>query len=333
MHCVVELFISSGADLERLFDFLLDQADMTEDLDRAHTAAVMAERRLWESINTINDGFAVFDSSMRLVSANRAWLSSFDDQTVAPGCPYADMVHLIARSGRLDLGDEVPDDFTARMLGRLDADPIEPVTLKFRNGTWIKLQDRRARDGDLVCLGLDITDQMRIWAALEAIPDGFVLYDREERLLTCNQRYRDIYPDSAPAMQPGKRFDDILRYGLANGQHADAVGREEEWLAERIGQYRAGGGTFEQQLSDGRWVRAHDHVTPDGGEVDVPPELCDLGPVLLTPSGVQQRMETLMAGASQALLVLLDVASLHGLGERDALQQVALRLAATDQLP
>ena len=32
------------------------------DLDRAHTAAVMAERRLWDSINTIRDGFAVFDS-------------------------------------------------------------------------------------------------------------------------------------------------------------------------------------------------------------------------------------------------------------------------------
>ena len=91
-------------------------------------------------------------------------------------------------------------------------------------------------------------------------------------------------------------------------------------------------------LDDARLVVAQlmyllEHVTPDGGEVDVPPELCDLGPVLLTPSGVQQRMETLMAGASQALLALLDVASLHGLGERDALQQVALRLAATEQLP
>ena len=247
-----------------------------EDLDRAHTAAVMAERRLWESINTINDGFAVFDSSMRLVSANRAWLSSFDDQTVAPGCPYADMVHLIARSGRLDLGDEVPDDFTARMLGRLDADPIEPVTLKFRNGTWIKLQDRRARDGDLVCLGLDITDQMRIWAALEAIPDGFVLYDREERLLTCNQRYRDTYPASAPAMQPGTKFEDILRYGLANSQHADAVGREEEWIGERLKHHREGTGVAEQQLSDGRWIRVHDHPTPDGGRVGLRVDITQL---------------------------------------------------------
>ncbi|MEZ5798202.1 MAG: hypothetical protein R3D63_12400 [Paracoccaceae bacterium] len=44
------------------------------DLDRAHTAAVMAERRLWDSINTIRDGFAVFDTNLKLVTANHVGL-------------------------------------------------------------------------------------------------------------------------------------------------------------------------------------------------------------------------------------------------------------------
>jgi signal transduction histidine kinase/CheY-like chemotaxis protein len=247
-----------------------------EDLDRAHTQAVMAERRLWDSVNTIRDGFAVFDNSMRMITANRAWLAPFDGTSVAPGIPYADMVNLIATCGALDLGDEPVADFVARMLARIEADPIDSVTLKFLNGTWIKLQDRRARDGDLVCLALDITDQMRIWAAIEAIPDGFVLYDREERLLTCNQRYRDTYPASAPAMQPGTRFEDVLRYGLAHSQHADAVGREEEWIEERLKRHRQGSGTSEQQLSDGRWIRAHDHPTPDGGRVGLRVDITQL---------------------------------------------------------
>ncbi len=237
------------------------------DLDRAHTTAVMAERRLWDAINTIHDGFAVFDVSLRMVAANRAWLAPFDGLPVAPGLPYADMVRMVAAAGTVDLGDETPEDFIARMLARLDHDPIEPVTLKLLNGSWVKLQDRRARDGGLVCLALDITDQMRIWAAIEAIPDGFVLYDREERLLTCNQRYRDIYPASAAAMQPGTKFEDILRYGLANSQHADAIGREEDWIKDRLQAHRQGEGVSEQQLSDGRWIRAHDHPTPDGGRV------------------------------------------------------------------
>ncbi len=37
---------------------------------------------------------------------------------------------------------------------------------------------------------------------------------------------------------PGTKFEDILRYGLDHGQHSDAVGREEEWLAERLAQHR-----------------------------------------------------------------------------------------------
>jgi plasmid stabilization system protein ParE len=38
MSFVVELSPTAEADLERLFDFLLDQADTTEDLDRAQAA-------------------------------------------------------------------------------------------------------------------------------------------------------------------------------------------------------------------------------------------------------------------------------------------------------
>jgi plasmid stabilization system protein ParE len=38
MSFVVELSPAAEADLERLFDFLLDQADATEDLDRAQAA-------------------------------------------------------------------------------------------------------------------------------------------------------------------------------------------------------------------------------------------------------------------------------------------------------
>ena len=238
-----------------------------EDLDRAHTTAVMAERRLWDSINTINDGFAVYDADLRLVTANSAYLGVMDGLGVAPGIAYVDLVRLAAASGRLVLGEMSVDDFVAGMVARLDTDPIEPVTVQMTNGTWMRLVNRRARDGDMVTLALDITEQMRIWAAIEAIPDGFVLYDREERLLTCNQRYRDIYSVSAPAMQPGARFEDILRYGLARGQHHDAVGREEDWLARRLEQHRNPTDAHEQLLEDGRWIRSQDLPTPDGGRV------------------------------------------------------------------
>jgi len=243
------------------------QSRFIDDLDRAHTVAVMAERRLWDSINTIQDGFAVFDSGLKLIAANTAYLAAFENQPIAPGMPYANILELAAGAGLIDIGNAVPADWIAGMLARWDAYPIEPLTVQFRNGTWMRLVDQRARDGDMVSLALNITEEMRIWAGIEAIPDGFVLFDKEERLLTCNQRYRDTYPASAPAMVPGAKFEDILRYGLAHGQHADAKGREAEWLSERMAQHRNPGAAVEQQLADGRWISALDQVTPDGGRV------------------------------------------------------------------
>ena len=237
-----------------------------EDLDRAHTAAVMAERRLWDAINTVKDGFAVFDTAMKLGTANQAWLTWFDGHPVAPGIPYDDMLAILA-DHVLDLLGESPADFVTRMRARIETDPIEPVTLKLRNGTWIKLQDRRANDGDLVSLAIDITEQMRIWAAIEVLPDGFVLFDREEKLLACNQRYREMFPDSAPAMIPGVSFEDLLRHGLANSHVPDAIGREEDWLAERLADFRSANTVAENVLAGGRVVLESDHVTPDGGRV------------------------------------------------------------------
>lgn len=247
------------------------------DLDRAHTAAVMAERRLWDSINTIRDGFAVFDTRQRLVMANNAYLSPFENfPEVRPGIAYADIISLCAREGLILCGDEAVPDWIARIRARWEADPIPPEVVQFRNGSWVRLVDRRARDGDMVTLALDITDQMRMMSAIEAVPDGFVLYNRDDRLVMCNQRYREIYASSAEAMVPGARFEDILRHGLQHHQHVDAIGREEDWLLERLASHRMAEGVEEQALANGRWLRVIDRATPDGGRVGLRVDITEL---------------------------------------------------------
>lgn len=237
------------------------------DLERAHTAAVSAERRLWDSINTIQDGFAVFDPANRLVAANRAWLAAFDCDDIPPGTPYDTLLHMAVETGVVDIGEEAPEDWCARMLARWEADEIEPVVLQLSSGTWVRMMDRRSRDGDMVCLAIDTTEQMRIWAAVEAIPDGFVLFDREDRLIACNQRYRDLYPESAGSIEPGASFESILLCGLANGQYPEAAGREEDWLAERLQRREEKSVVFEHPVAGGRWLRVIDKETPDGGRV------------------------------------------------------------------
>ncbi|MEY4982979.1 MAG: hypothetical protein RIR62_1245, partial [Pseudomonadota bacterium] len=245
---------------------LKDQnARFLSDLNRAHTAAVMAEKRLRSSIDAVRDGFAVFDEGARLVVANRAFTQAFGGALVAPGMAYADL--LAAAAPLVETGVEPAADWVARMLARLDADPVPDETVALRMGRWLRLSDRRARDGDLVTVAVDITGEMRLLAALDALPDGFVLFDSDDRLVHCNRSYRELYPLSAPVMQAGMRFEDILRHGLAQGQHPDAAGREEAWLAERLAAHRQGAGLFEQITAEGRHIRAEDTPTPDGGRV------------------------------------------------------------------
>ncbi|WP_146287764.1 response regulator [Gemmobacter aquaticus] len=237
------------------------------DLERAHTTAVMAERRLWDSINTIRDGFAVFDSANRLIAANEAFRTLLECEDLSPGISYAETLRLIVDNGVVDPGDDGADAWCRRMAARWDADPIEPVVVALTSGVWLRLIDRRARDGDMVCLAVDITEQMRIWAAIEAIPDGFVLFDREDRLMVCNQRYRDLYPESAEAIVPGATFEAILRHGLRNGQYPDAMGREDEWMENRLNMRHERSVEFEHPVAGNRWLRVIDQETPDGGRV------------------------------------------------------------------
>lgn len=104
----------------------------------------------------------------------------------------------------------------------------------------------------------------RLQSAIETLDDGFVIYDKDDRLIVCNERYREIYAASKEAIVPGNSFENILRYGLENGQYVAAIGREEEWLRERLAQHRHQAITIEQELDDGRWLRIAERETPNG---------------------------------------------------------------------
>lgn len=110
----------------------------------------------------------------------------------------------------------------------------------------------------------------RIWeqirGALESISDGFALYDAEDRLVFCNQSFRNLYANSRDLMVPGKTFAELVRGGVRRGVYPDAVGREEAWTAERLRQHRECE-TVELRLAGDVWVRSTEQRTSDGGTV------------------------------------------------------------------
>nr|WP_249139086.1 PAS domain S-box protein [Actibacterium sp. MT2.3-13A] len=184
----------------------------------------------------------------------------------------------------------------ARIRAALNAG--EPVEAELRNrskdGTyyWVALRIQPERDGAGEVTGFtgvmtDITElkrqeanlrlrvaeaeaaRERLVEAAETMEDAFALFDANDVLIACNQRYRDFYAETAPVLVPGTSFESIERYALAHGQLPDARGREEEWLRERLEGRRRGGADLLQSLPDGRILRVIERRTNSGGLVAI----------------------------------------------------------------
>jgi PAS domain S-box-containing protein len=112
--------------------------------------------------------------------------------------------------------------------------------------------------------------------AIDTMADGFVLYDENDRLVICNEKYKEFYPKSAEAMVPGATFKSILEFGLANGQYAEAKGREEEWLKERLEKHFSDDTFVEQELDDGRWLRIVERAAPNGSRAGLRVDVTEL---------------------------------------------------------
>lgn len=116
----------------------------------------------------------------------------------------------------------------------------------------------------------------RLRNAIEALQDGFAIYDPDDRLIIANSKYGEFYSLLADLIEPGVSFETLIREGALRGQWPEAVGREEDWVAERMERHRIGGEVFEQPLSDGRWLQVAEYITADGDKVGIRVNISDL---------------------------------------------------------
>ena len=125
---------------------------------QAELAADTARERLLDAIQSINDGFALYDAEDVLLGANSAYrdMHASIKDLIVPGVTFEDLV----RAG-LDCGDgrltkSTDAQVKARVARHRDADGI-PV-IRGRDGTWVMSSDRRTHEGGVVVVETDITD-------------------------------------------------------------------------------------------------------------------------------------------------------------------------------
>ena len=108
--------------------------------------------------------------------------------------------------------------------------------------------------------------------AMNAITDGFAVYDSADRLVAFNDSYLKFRSCVRARLRLGMSFEEVARLLVENGVIERAKGREEAWIAERLERHRDPGPPVEIRLDD-RWLEIREVRQSDGStamfEIDI----------------------------------------------------------------
>ncbi len=150
--------------------------------------------------------------------------------------------------------------------------------MRHADGHWVWLRARcelvrQPNDPSLHLIGIavDITEQkslvektvaadLRLRDAIETIPEAFVLWDADNRLVLCNSNFQELHDLPDEAIVAGASYESVVAAG------SEPVVRNKIVAG---GTTVPGARTFEAQLDDGRWLHISERRTKDGGYVSV----------------------------------------------------------------
>lgn len=105
--------------------------------------------------------------------------------------------------------------------------------------------------------------------AIEALTDGIAVYDADDRLVQWSGPFDRMLAEFGIEARRGATLEEITRSLAEKGFYADAEGRLEAFIEDRLKAHRKYGVPIEQRLSDGKWVEVTEYRTRSGGTVVV----------------------------------------------------------------
>ncbi len=142
----------------------------------------------------------------------------------------------------------------------------------------------------------------RLVEAIDSISEGFLLYDHRERLILANRKLHELAGDQSSAIVLGISAESMLQTYAHSGLFVNALGREDEWVHERLSQHRNPGPHMEEPLSDGRWMLIKTYRTGRGEVVVIMSDITQRKRTVQDLASINSDLEDLVRERTKVLV-------------------------------
>ena len=251
-----------------------------DEIKQAQRVLAETQATLDRALDSMDEGFIVVDARERVVIWNRRYLEIFPHlaAVLREGVPLTEVKAAAARHMRPQGTEAEREAWIAERASHVGSGrPFETV---LPDGRTIAIIEHRTGDAGFVAIYRDVTTERAaqrelasakatLEQALDAMSDGFVVFDDLERLVAWNRRYTELFPYLDGVLSPGMTLDEVgeiaTRALLPDASEAERTAFRANRRRERMN----GTGAGAMAIPGGRIVEAIDRRTADGLLVSV----------------------------------------------------------------
>jgi len=242
------------------------------------------------AMGSITDGVVLFDKDGKFVFCNSAYRKNLEpvQDLLVPGTTFETIVRAVAEKGLITIPKGDLEGYVRRRITGRQKARKEPFILHFtETDRWVVVNEYRTADGGTFAVRTDITEQKKnedgllesqsyFLAAIDNMAEGFALYDAEDRLVQCNQKYLEAFgPEVVESFVHGVTFEELIRTAAEHGFFALDGRTKKQAIRERVERHRDPQGPFEMQRGDGHWFLVNESRIPSGGTVLLRQDITD----------------------------------------------------------